>query len=407
MCSGKIQPKLDWDGKRTEVERVELPFQLVEVVNEPRAKTMDMFVPKIGGDKWYDMLIWGDNKLVMNSLIGRGFAGKINLIYIDPPFATGADFVKEVSGIKVKVYRDTWSQGLASYLQMIYDRLVLMRELLSEKGSIYVHMDWHAGHYVKILMDEVFGRENFKNEIVWKRYAPHSLSDMRYDIISDYILFYAKNVADTNFIVQHEQLSVEEIEKRFPYIEKETGRRYQHVALEQSSNFSSRGEVRIIQGKKVISDIGWRWTQETFDKRLSENPYLIYWTESGKPRYKIYTDEYKGRPLGNIWTDIQYLSAGDAERLGFPTQKPESLLTRIINASSNPGDLVADFFCGSGTTLAVAEKLGRRWIGADLSKFAINLSRKRLLEIPGCHPFQILNLGRYHKQKLIEDVSSD
>ena len=284
MCSGKIQTKLDWDGKRTEVERVELPFQLVEVVNEPRAKTMDMFVPKIGGDKWYDMLIWGDNKLVMNSLIGRGFAGKINLIYIDPPFATGADFVKEVSGIKVKVYRDTWSQGLASYLQMIYDRLVLMRELLSEKGSVYVHMDWHASHYVKILMDEVFGRENFKNEIVWKRYAPHSLSDMRYDIISDYILFYAKNVADTNFIVQHEQLSVEEIEKRFPYIEKETGRRYQHVALEQSSNFSSRGEVRIIQGKKVISDIGWRWTQETFDKRLSENPYLIYWTESGKPR---------------------------------------------------------------------------------------------------------------------------
>jgi len=179
LGSGKIQTKLDWDGKRTEIDRVELPFQVVETVNEPRAKTMDMFVPRIGGDKWYNMLIWGDNKLVMNSLIGRGFAGKINLIYIDPPFATGADFtlhikvedeemMKEASAIEMKAYRDTWGQGLASYLQMMYDRLVLMRDLLVENGSILVHMDWHVGHYVKIMMDEVFGRENFKNEIVWR-----------------------------------------------------------------------------------------------------------------------------------------------------------------------------------------------------------------------------------------------
>ena len=356
MCSGKIQPKLDWDGKRTEVERVELPFQLVEVVNEPRAKTMDMFVPKIGGDKWYDMLIWGDNKLVMNSLIGRGFAGKINLIYIDPPFATGADFVKEVSGIKVKVYRDTWSQGLASYLQMIYDRLVLMRELLSEKGSVYVHMDWHAGHYVKVIMDEIFGRENFRREIIWVMtgLAGYKALVENYVRAHDVILYYSKS---NNCIFNKIYL---------PYNEKQLAR------------FSS------------VDEKGRRYKPITKTRRL-------------------YLDEAKGIPIPDVWSDIvgfhTIMNAKDF--LGFPTQKPESLLERIVKASSNEGDLVADFFCGSGTTLAVAEKLGRRWIGADLSKFAINLSRKRLLEIPGCHPFQILNLGRYHKQKLIEDVSSD
>ena len=285
-----------------------------------------------------------------------------------------------------------------------------MRDLLAENGSIYVHLDWHVGHYVKVMMDEIFGYENFVNQITWKRYAAHSLSTQRYDTISDYILLYAKNGPSVQLRPQLQQLAQEEIEQRFPYIEKETGRRYQHVALEQSSNVGSRGEIRVIQGRKVVSKIGWRWTQETFDKRLSENPYLIYWTKSGTPRYKIYTDEYQGRPLGDVWDDIKYLSAGDTERLAFDTQKPESLLKRIILASSNPGDIVADFFCGSGTTLAVAEKLSRRWIGCDLSKFAIQVTRKRLLDIHNskdlqnenkkeygnpARPFELWNIGNY------------
>ncbi|PSN94211.1 hypothetical protein B9Q06_09990 [Candidatus Marsarchaeota G2 archaeon ECH_B_2] len=176
LGSGKIQTRLEWEGKRTEVEKIKLPFQIVETVNEPRTKTMDTFV--LGTDKWYNMLIWGDNKLVMSSLLPE-YAGKNDLIYIDPPFATCADFttpikiedeeiVKEASGIEIRAYRDTWGQGLTSYLQMIYDRLVLMRELLSERGSIYVHMDSHVGHYVKVLMDEIFGKENFQREIIWR-----------------------------------------------------------------------------------------------------------------------------------------------------------------------------------------------------------------------------------------------
>ncbi len=180
-------------------------------------------------------------------------------------------------------------------------------------------------------------------------------------------------------------------------IETETGRRFQHVALEQSSNRSSRGETRVIQGRSVTSNIGWRWSQATFDERLLENPYLIYWTSSGRPRYKIYGDEYEGRPLGDIWTDVPYLSSGDSERNNYPTQKPEALLERIIKASSNEGDLVLDSFVGSGTTAAVAEKLNRRWIGVDIGRFAIQTTRKRLLDISGCRPFEMQNLGRYER----------
>src|SRR3990172_10052549 len=173
---------LHWEGKKTEVERIVLPFQTIETINESRAtreKEKGMMFKTNPESNWYNRLIWGDNKYIMSSLLEE-FAGKIDLIYIDPPFATGADFsvkievgdvewTKEPSAIEEKAYRDTWGKGLDSYLQMMYERLVLMRDLLSEKGSIYVHLDWHVGHYVKIIMDEIFGKENFRNEIVWQR----------------------------------------------------------------------------------------------------------------------------------------------------------------------------------------------------------------------------------------------
>jgi len=419
-------------GEKLPIEKPNLPFQTVETINKPRLKDLEggLFdpsqyypeneYPPNYPKEWKNLLIWGDNKLVMSSLIKQGWAGKINLIYIDPPFFTGADFTvrttvgdeqieKEPSIIEERAYKDTWSGGIASYLKYMYERLVLMRELLAENGSIYVHLDWHVGHYVKVMMDEIFGYGNCLNHVVWKRYAAHSLSNQRYDTISDHILVYAKNAFSVNLKPQLQQLSKEEMEKRFPYLEKETGRRYQHAALEKSSNISSRREIRIIQGKKVTSNIGWIWTQETFDERLAKNPYLIHWTKEGKPRYKIYADEYRGRPIGDVWDDIQYLSSGDSERVGYDTQKPEALLRRIILASSNPGDIVADFFCGSGTTLAVAEKLGRRWIGSDLSKFAIQVTRKRLLDIHNskdlqkedkkygkpARTFELWNIGNY------------
>ena len=417
--------KYNEDGTLKEVPRVSLPFQVIERVNESRATRearkererqptlFDIWEAKEGEsfeEGWRNKLIWGDNLLVMGSLLEK-FAGKIDLIYIDPPFATGADFsfkapigeegeevYKEQSILEEKAYRDTWGKGLDSYIQMLWHRLVLMRDLLSETGSLIVHLDWHVSHTVKLLLDEIFGPSSFMNEITWKRYAAHSLSTKRFDTVSDRLLYYAKNPEACYFELQYEQLSEEELERRFSHIEPETGRRFQHVALEQSSNASSRGEVRIIQGRKVISNIGWRWTQETFDKRLAENPYLIYWTSEGRPRYKIYADEYKGRPLGDVWTDIPYLSSGDSERVGYATQKPEALLERLIKAACPEHGLVADFFCGSGTTLAVAEKLGRRWIGCDLSRWAIHVTRKRLLDIPNCKPFEVLNLGKYERQ---------
>ena len=230
-----------------------------------------------------------------------------------------------------------------------------------------------------------------------------------YDAITDRIFIYAKNKPQATFNLQYGLTSDDELDDKFPHIEKETGKRYQHVALEQASNSSSRGEVRVIQGKKIISNIGWRWSQKTFDERIKENPLIIHWTGTGRPRYKIYADEYAGKPLGDIWTDINYLSSGDSQSFNYPTQKPEKLLERVIKASSNEGDLVADFFCGSGTTLAVAEKLGRKWIGSDLGKFSIHTTRKRMIGTQremkksgkDFRAFEILNLGKYERQHYI------
>ena len=413
------------DGKKVAPVRIALPFQTIETINESAAdrqrRLSSLFNEKQETGDWRNRLIWGDKKYVLPSLLPE-FAGKINLIYIDPPFNVGADFsftatigehpdseqdetttfVKQPSIIEQKAYRDTWGKGLDSYLQWFYETAVLLRELLADDGSIYVHLDWHVGHYAKCVLDEVFGYENFLNEIVWKRYAAHSLSTSRYDAISDHIYLYAKNSEAVKLTPQLQSLSKKEIEKRFPHTEKETGRRFQHVSLEQTSNSNSKGEHRTIQGKTIISNIGWRWSQETFNVRLSQNPYLIYWTKEGSSRYKIYADEYKGRPIGNIWDDIPYLSAGDNQRVDYATQKPEALLERIIKASSNEGDLVLDCFCGSGTTAAVAEKLNRRWITCDLGRFAIHTARKRLLGIRDVKPFVVQNLGKYERQQWMQ-----
>lgn len=288
--------------------------------------------------------------------------------------------------------------GLGSYLKWFYETAIFLHELLSETGNIFVHLDQNVSHFAKLILDEVFGSRNFQNEIVWKRYAAHSLAHEGFDNVADIMLFYSHRNDDATFNRVYGITDDDTLAKRFPHVEDETGRRFQHIALEQSSNRSSAGELRVIQGREVISNIGWRWTQETFDSRISENPHLIYWTRGGRPRYKKYADEYEGAPLGNIWTDIGYLSAGDNERVGYPTQKPEALLERIIRASSNEGDLVLDCFCGSGTTAAVAEKINRRWIACDLGRFAIHTSRKRLLGIENIRPFIVQNLGKYERQ---------
>jgi len=340
--------ELVWPGKRKEVERVDLPFQTIETINEPRTGkgTADLLRPLSLDDTWKNRLIWGDNLLIMGSLL-KDFAGKINLIYIDPPFATGDDFSFEVrigdqevtkrpSAMEVKAYRDTWGKGMQSYLQMMYDRLVLMKELLADDGSIYVHLDWHVGHYVKLLMDEIFGAENFQNEIVW-HYRTGNVAEKQFQRRHDSIFLYSKT-ADFKFKPQ----------KFKEYL------------------------VQIYGPDKKISFKSADESEDRFGR-------------------------YRMSQVDDVWNISAVFTLG-SEHLPFPTQKPKALLRRIVEASSERGDLVADFFCGSGTTGATAEELGRQWIMADLGRFAVNTTRKRLLGM-GAKPFVVQNLGKYERHR--------
>jgi len=331
-------------------EKPNLPFQSVETINEPRIKEFEtglgrQFFPKAEYPEnypkdWKNLLIWGDNKLVMSSLIKQGWAGKINLIYIDPPFFTGADFTvrtkvgdepieKEPSVIEERAYKDTWSGGIASYLKYMSERLVLMRDLLDEKGTIWVHLDEHVGHYIKVMMDDIFGYENFLNEIVW--HYP--------DNFQGWVSRYANN---HNIILVYSKIHATPIKR-----------------VKEKLDETIKRPTRV-------------WDKKSGKLKVERD-------ENDKIIYKEYDEKY----LDDVWTIPQrpVVVPKAEEYVGYLTQKPEKLLYRVVISASNPGDIVADFFCGSGTTLAVAEKLGRRWIGSDLSKYAIQVTRKRLLDI--------------------------
>jgi adenine-specific DNA-methyltransferase len=400
------------DGKKVGPVRIQLPFQTVETVNETaqeRQLTLDRLFSGQQTD-WRNRLIWGDKKYVLPSLL-KEFASQIGLIYIDPPFATGdnfsfnadvpddpdiegsqsVSFTKQPNMIEQKAYRDTWGHGLDSYLQWFYETVVLLRELLTEDGSIYIHCDYHVGFYAKAVLDEVFGGNNFKNEIIWKRSLPHN-DPKKYGAIHDIILFYVKSNSYTfnqQFTEQSDEYKNSHYTQRDP-----DGRVYRLQSLSASGSGSARtfGE-RVIAPPKGTH---WRYSQERIDELLSQG--LIIFTSTGQPNYKRYLDESKGSALQSIWTDVNPLNPQALERLDYPTQKPEALLKRIINASSNPGDIILDCFCGSGTTAAVAEKLGRRWITCDLGRFAIHTTRKRLLSIDNVKPFVVQNLGKYERQ---------
>ena len=387
IWKGKSEIKGNLTGKPCSLKTVQL-------INTPKPKKV-----------WRNKLITGDNKIVIKSLL-KEFKGKVNVVYIDPPFGSGTIYGIRVENAKNQVndsniikngFKDTWgANGLDSYLSFMYERLVLIRKLLAKNGSIFVHLDWHTVHYIKVIMDEIFGRKNFRADIIWQRTLGHHLSSTM-DVMIDVILWYSKT-EDLVYHQQYQHLTDEEINEKFPYIENETGRKFTHEKLEQSANAYSIGEKRIIDGREVTTCVGWRWTQETFDKRLQENPHLIFWTSKGRPRYKRYADEYLGRKIGNLWTDIPSLASNEKERLGYPTQKPEALIKRIIEMTSNEGDLVADFFCGSGTTLTAAEKLNRRWIGVDSSEYIINLTKNRLLSIGNSKC--LLNKEKYYDKEI-------
>ena len=374
--------KYNEDGTLVETPRVSLPFQVIETVNESRAtreaqKTgiqssiFDVYEGKEGEtfeEGWRNKLIWGDNLLVMGSLLEK-FAGKIDLIYIDPPFATGTDFsfstqigeagkkmIKEQSIIEEKAYRDTWRGGVDSYLSEMVPRIKLLREFLSEQGTLYLHLGVQVNHFMRIALEEVFGKSNVIDEIIWSYGTPSGGRAAGNKTIKshEYILCATKNYGTHKYNKMYTDYSDKYIKERFVYTDKE-GRKYR-----------TRGRA-------------------------------------GGVVERQYLDESRGVPLSTVWSDIKqtyalHLVKRAEEETGYQTQKPEDLLKRVIKLSSNPNDLVADFFCGSGTTLAVAEKLGRRWIGCDLGRWGIHVTRKRMLGIENCKPFEILNLGKYERQ---------
>ena len=394
--------KYNDDGTLKEVPRISLPFQVIETVNESHAtrearkggfqqSLFDIYEGKEGDtfeEGWKNKLIWGDNLLVMGSLLEK-FAGKIDLIYIDPPFATGTDFsfetqigeisetlFKQQSVVEEKAYRDTWGSGISSYLAMLSPRLNLLKELLSNQGTIWVHIDYRLVHYIFSLLTETMGVESFRNNIIWS-YGGRGAKSIsgQFPRNHDVIILFARKESIYNRVYSDTKYNI----ARLP----------SHIKLDPDGTpfkTSPRGD----------------YTDDSI--RKFEKQGRIYRTRNGNIRIK-YPLERKGNEviekslIGDVWNDIpDMMHSSKAERLDYPTQKPQRLLERILSATSNPGSLVADFFCGSGTTLAVAEKLGRRWIGCDLGRWATHVTRKRLLGIENCKPFEVLNLGKYERQ---------
>jgi DNA modification methylase len=365
LFEDKREVELVWNGKTNEVTNVVLPFQTVETIDEPRSdaavqgalQQLSMFDPRgrqLSG--WKNKLIWGDNKLILSSLKNGPLRqeiednGGIKLIYIDPPFDVGADFsmdieigdetfTKKPSVLEDIAYRDTWGKGADSWIAMMYERLKLMRDLLAEDGTIYAHVDWRVTGYLRLILDEIFGANNFRNEIIYC-YGGGGISKTDFARKHDTIFRYSKSEVYT-FNVEYR-----------PY---------------------SEGTMKI--PRHSLSSGGGELNEE-------------------------------GTPLNDWWPDLPRLTSYNKEWTSYPTQKPSNLIKRIIKASSDEDDLVCDFFCGSGTTLAVAEKLGRKWIGSDLGKFGIHTTRKRMIDVQrkmkkdgkDYRAFEVLNIGKYERQ---------
>lgn len=370
---------LFWNGRKEDVTNIALPFHSIEHIDEPRKEAAkqqaSMFETDFRGRQlkgWTNKLIWGDNKLILSSLANGPLReeiekeGGLKLIYIDPPFAVGADFGFEIeiggetaekkqSIIEEIAYRDTWGKGISSYLSMMYERLKLMHSLLAEDGSIYVHCDWRVSYYLRFILDDVFGANKFVNEIAWCTTGA-SRVEKNYPRKHDTILYYSKS---DNYTFNKDEI-------RIPYAEGSIDRANRNVIAKGGMNFDS---IELNSDGKIPED---------------------------------------------FWIDIQRAARYPGEKVGYPTQKAEKLLERIIKASSNAGDLTADFFCGSGSTAAVAEKLGRKWITTDLGRFSIHTTRKRMIGIQrelqekgkDFRAFEILNLGKYERQFFMDDLTN-
>jgi len=399
----------DWvtAQKRTVQREVFAPGQ-TSLIESPQSMLDD--TGSVVGQPWTNRLIYGDNLLAMAALLAGdentpSLRGKVDLIYIDPPFDSKADYRTKVTlpaigngtnaveleqkptVIEQFAYSDTWSDGTASYLAMITPRLILMRELLADTGSIYVHLDWHVGHYVKLVLDEVFGRSNFINELIWQRTRAQHTDSNGFGTVHDALFLFAKS--NSYFYQAQYTEHKEEYIKRFSKRD-ETGRLYMLIP----AHAAGTGPVRNFFGGDIQPPKGrhWAYTQQNIDKLIAEKKIEL--TSNGTPSLRHYLDKSKGAVVQSLWHDIAPLNPMAEERIDYATQKPEALLERVIRASCPENGIVADFNGGSGTTAAVAEKLNRRWITTDLGKPACMIMRKRLID-QDAKPFLYQAIGDY------------
>ena len=431
LFDDKREVELVWNGKTSEVSNAVLPFQVIEQVDEPRFEKetslqFDLFDVDNRGRQlqgWTNKLIWGDNRLILSSLMHGPVRdqieknGGIKLIYIDPPFDVGADFsmdievgdstfTKRPNILEEIAYRDTWGKGADSFISMMYERILIMKDLLADDGSIYIHCDWRVNSYLRIIMNEIFGADNFINQITWRRTTAHGDAKQgakRFDILDDTILFYAKNRNNMKWNTQYVPFSDKQIEQQYDKVD-ENGRRYRLV----TPTGAKAGGDTSYEWKGVVPPKGRYWAYSREKMQAFEDENKLYYSSSGQPYIKYFLDERPGVAASTLWFDM-LLAPTSSERVDYPTQKPEALIERIIKASSDEGDLVADFFCGSGTTAAAAEKNGRKWIASDLGKFAVHTTRKRMISVQRSlkadgkdyRAFEILNLGKYERQHYV------
>jgi DNA modification methylase len=389
ITPAKGRPMLYWVGKKPLDYVKGYPAVLTDVF-DPLNTGLRYNIPKFEDleKNWQNLLFYGDNKDVLATLLELGFRGKIDLIYIDPPFMSNADYVRKVElrGLKgtqteiddadllqQTMYFDMWRND--AYLQFMYERLQLLRELLAETGSIFVHLDYHVIHYIKLLMDEIFGQENFRNEITWRRQIPRGMKAHAkfLPFSAEYILIYSKSPeAKWYQPIKVKKLTIQEAERKYMKDDKGYFRTSDPgtYSFESLLDLYKEGRIYVPEGAKIIID-----KKNKIIKSTKGNIAIKY--------YRKQEGDYiiEEIPVDNIWDDIPGMGIVSHEWLGFQTQKPEGLLERIIKASTDPDDLVLDCFIGSGTTARVAQKLGRRWIGCDINKGAIQLTARELQKI--------------------------
>jgi len=418
VTAAKGRPMLTWVGKRPLSHVTAFPAQLVQyhdAINilgmaqdnespecyEERRRIFRTLREHWNDECWEDqpgfavpesggLLFHGDNKDVLAYLLANGYRGKVDLVYIDPPFDSGADYVRKVAlrgakgatkldgaaytlGEQIQ-YTDIWAND--SYLQFMYERLVLLRELLALNGGIYVQCDPRRSHHLRCLLDEVFGADSFQAEIVWRRSTAHS-DAKGYGAVHDSILYYGVG-DEPAFNKQYVPHSESYIESHYTYQDPD-GRRY---CLDNITSPHPRPNLTYEWQGCQPPQFGWRYDRVTM-ARLDKEGRIHYPAGGGRPRLKRYLDEMRGIPLQDLWGDVNPVNSQAHEAVGFPTQKPELLVERILQVSTNHGGLVLDCFLGSGTTVAVAQKLGRRWIGCDINKGAIQTTVKRLRGVTG------------------------